>query len=99
MSDGVNEEKRTGSQLICADCEPAGDPDDTIRCPVKILEEETGWDYRGNQSDSPAKQRYFFYRTLATAVGLHIRRPYPPCLACELEGQGLGKSQTGFKPY
>jgi hypothetical protein len=98
-SDGINSDDKVGVQLICSKCEADGHADDTIQCPIDVLENETGWDYRGNQNDSPGKQRYYFYRTLATAVELHIRRPYPPCLAAHFVEQGLGSSQKGFKPY
>ena len=78
-------------------CEPNADADDCVQCLIVIIEQECGWEYRGNQNDSGGKQRYFFRRMYTTAIGLTIRRHLPSCIDQEFIQQGLGASQTGYK--
>ena len=93
----INDDQKLNVPLHCATCEPDADATDCVQCPIAIIEQECGWDYRGNQNDSGGKQRYFFRRTYTMAIGLTIRRPLPSCIDQEFIQQGLGASQTGYK--
>jgi hypothetical protein len=93
----INCSSKINVPLQCSVCESAAPGDDTVSCPCELVEAHNGWVYTAGSRDSPRKQRFYFYKLVASLLHLIIRRPLPPCVNAALERNGYGVSGTGYQ--